>query len=367
MVPDIDSGQDPWQLDGPETHRGGPILARRNRAPVGRMLEYRRSRGEEPTTSQRIDLASQGWRLDLGGGWLGDMLLGLGAVRALLDVDTDPAREVHYHGPRPELIERCSLPVIATFREGVHVFERPGPNPVEFAPTPEASQIWLDLVDDDVVAVHSALPMRYYLDMEYRLGRRLPCDADPIPRFLASSSHHDGDHVVLIVTTSMPERKDYGIAQYLAVARLLIDHLGSHTHFTMVTAPNAAVPSDQFGDLPIKVLAGIDAVDCVDLFASARLVIGNDTGLTHLAALSARPDGGGPEVIGIYGRHSHTKWITGSARHHAVTTWFSRMLAVCDRDAYRDGFADTTWGDASRIAELSPTVVARFAAAVAAS
>ncbi|WP_370061992.1 glycosyltransferase family 9 protein [Streptacidiphilus sp. MAP5-3] len=324
------------------------------------MLEYRRACGEAPPACHGDLSVSQGWRVNLKQKWLGDMLLGLGAVRALLDVDADRSCEVRYFGPRPELIERCSLPVVPTFREGAHVFERQGANPVEVAPRPEGSQALLDLRDDGLVEVHTAMPMRYYLDMEGRLARRLPCDADPLPRFMAPSAQRDDGHVVFVMTSSMPERKDYGIAQYASVARLLLDRIGPALHFTVVTAPDVQLPGGDLDGLPIELRGGLDAVDCVDLFASARIVIGNDTGLTHLAALSTAGDGRGPDVVSIYGRHSYAKWSTGSPRHHAITTWFSRMLAACDRDADRDRLTDPIWADASAITAISPTTVANF-------
>lgn len=111
----------------------------------------------------------------------------------------------------------------------------------------------------------------------------------------------------------------------------------------------------------IEVLAGLDAVDCLDVFASAELVIGNDTGLTHLAALTERADGTGPEVIGLYGRHAHTKWITGSTRHHAIATPFSQMLAVADRCPVRDDLDDSLWNQSANLAYIPAEAIAEFA------
>lgn len=73
--------------------------------------------------------------------------------------------------------------------------------------------------------------------------------------------------------------------------------------FTLITSADAE-PA-RLAD--IEILAGLDAVDCLDVFASAEVVIGNDTGLTHLAALTEHPDGTGPHVIGLYGRHGNLR------------------------------------------------------------
>jgi ADP-heptose:LPS heptosyltransferase len=101
------------------------------------------------------------------------------------------------------------------------------------------------------------------------------------------------------------------------------------------------------------------------VFASAQVVIGNDTGLTHLAALTERPDGTRPEVIGLYGRHAHTRWTTGGERHHAIATAFSQMLSAADRCPVRDDLDDTLWSQAASLAEIPPEAVATFAARLA--
>jgi ADP-heptose:LPS heptosyltransferase len=116
---------------------------------------------------------------------------------------------------------------------------------------------------------------------------------------------------------------------------------------------------------PVDVLGPVDAADVVDVVARAELVVGNDTGLTHLAALTDRPDGTGPQVLGLYSRHAHTKWSTGRARHHALATPFSAMLAQADRCPVRDELDDTVWGRAAEITAIAPDVVAYAAASLA--
>jgi ADP-heptose:LPS heptosyltransferase len=102
-------------------------------------------------------------------------------------------------------------------------------------------------------------------------------------------------------------------------------------------------------------------VECVDVFATAALVIGNDTGLTHLAALTVGADGAGPQVVGLYGRHAHTKWTTGVERHHAVATRFSQMLAAADRCPVRDELDDALWASTADLSALPAAAIAEFA------
>jgi ADP-heptose:LPS heptosyltransferase len=101
------------------------------------------------------------------------------------------------------------------------------------------------------------------------------------------------------------------------------------------------------------------------VFASAEMVIGNDTGLTHLAALAEGPDGRAPHVIGLYGRHAYNKWTTGTDRHHAIATPFSQMLAVADRCPVRDDLDDALWSGPAGLAELPAELIADFAGDVA--
>lgn len=201
--------------------------------------------------------------------------------------------------------------------------------------------------------------MRYYLEAEHRLGIRLPADRAPLPTF-ASAQRARPFHVVFITATSWPDRKDYGADAFAHVAGILASRRAAPWSFTLITGdePQTRPRAD------IEVLAGIDAVDCLDVFASANVVIGNDTGLTHLAALTECPDGTGPQVIGLYGRHAHTKWTTGRSRHHAIATPFSKMLAAADRCPVRDQLDDALWSDAG-LDQVPAELIADFAGCVA--
>ena len=95
--------------------------------------------------------------------------------------------------------------------------------------------------------------------------------------------------------------------------------------------------------------------------AACDLVIGNDTGLTHLAAATRLPNGSGPQVIGLHARHSHTKWRTGLPWHHAIATAFSEKMHREDRCPVRDRIDDRAFGAAANIASITPAQLADFA------
>ena len=348
----------PWAVHEPVVHFGGRMIVRRDQAPLGRTLPYRRAGGEHPIRTGGADLARHhGWEVDLGAGGLGDMLLGLALVRAL--IDATGRDDLEYVGPRPDLLRRGSLPLHARYMTGPNLVRTGDPNPLPFLAVPEKPPAWLDLLDDMNVEVHAALPMRYYLAAERTLGVRLPASHAPAPSF-SSTQAAQPFHVVFVSATSWPDRKDYGAAGFSDIAKTLAQRCSAPWRFTLITGmdtPSVSVATD--------VLTGPTAADCLNVFASAEVVIGNDTGLTHLAALTQRPDGTSPQVIGLYGRHAHTKWTTGADHHHAIATPFAQMLAAADRCPVRDRLDDTLWSASASLTDIPAELIANVAAHVA--
>jgi hypothetical protein len=336
--------------------RGGAVIVPRRHAPLARALPFRRAAGELPSYISGADvIGHHGWSVVLGNRGLGDVLLALGLVQALAD-GTEHDGELHYLGPRPRLMQRCRLPLSTSFTDGPHTVQTSHDKGFTFHAIPERPQAWLDILDDELVEVHAALPMRYYLAAEQKLGVRLPADRAPLPTF-GSAEQARPFHVVFVSATSWPSRKDYGGAGFARVAAVLSERFPAPWSFTLITSSDA----EQMTLDGIEVLAGPDAVDCLDVFATAELVIGNDTGLTHLAALTERPDGTSPHVMGLYGRHAHTKWTTGRARHHAIANTFSQMLALADRCPVRDHLDDALWSQSANLADIPAETIADFA------
>ncbi|MFD8009896.1 glycosyltransferase family 9 protein [Streptomyces sp. NPDC058955] len=89
-------------------------------------------------------------------------------------------------------------------------------------------------------------------------------------------------------------------------------------------------------------LDGMPADHLADLFPHCHLIVGNDTGLTHLAAMARGRDGSSPPIIGLYARHSHSKWRTGLPHHHAVATDLSNRMHQGDLCPVRDAIAPDT-------------------------
>ncbi|MBS2533096.1 hypothetical protein KGQ20_09935 [Catenulispora sp. NF23] len=318
---------------------------------------------------------------------LGDLLLQMAAARAVSDAVTAIGRNVSpllYSGPRHKLMERSELSFAECEPAAVSRVVSPGPSPVRIKVGPTRTPVWdddrdeggpgsaslvppwLDLLGDDV-EVHSTLPMRYYLDIEQRLGVRLTEGTAPAPRYHSSVTEAEPRRAVLVATTSAyGSRQDYGAQGLIRVAQALadLDHR-SDWRFTLVTNKKEHEAAARSAPFPVDLVLDAEAADCVDIFAAGELVIGHDTGLTHLAALAVRPDGTGPQVIALHGRFSHLKWLTGSARHHSVATPAAQMMALTDVGLYINAYGraidDEVWG-VSAVSDIPPGVIAGFAA-----
>jgi hypothetical protein len=385
-----------WRIDGVRCHKGGRLVVPRQAAPIGVRLPYRRAQGEGPAGASRLleSAAACGWSMEFVNDpedadrsfRLGDLLLQMAAARALRDA-LEPvggeAPQLLYAGPRHELMERSDLAFSACEPGTESRVCLPGSSPVRIEVRPNRPPIWriagrgtwsapgshippwLDLLGDDV-EVHSALPMRYYLELEQELGVRLPQGEAPAPRYTSSVAQADPGHVVLVATTSAyGSRQDYGVEGLLGVARALLSaDPGSNRHFTLVVNEESRAAPARSASLPVNVVLNAQATEYVDVFAASELVVGHDTGLTHLAALTIRPDGSGPQVIALHGRYSHLKWLTGSARHHSVATPTAQMMALADVGLHGNSYGrkidDELWAT-SAVSDIPPGTIAEFA------
>jgi ADP-heptose:LPS heptosyltransferase len=227
---------------------------------------------------------------------------------------------------------------------------------------PDELPCYLELDSPTSHKTHVALPARYYLEMEMRLGVRLPRDDNFVPtyHYVAPAPFRTNLLVCYVSATSLPEKKDYGKDRYREVASALSANLvpRSVRHFHIGSHYEAASTRPPLEEIEV---ATID--DAGRLFATADLVIGNDTGLTHLAALSLGR-GREAQVVGLYGRHSYAKWNTGRSNHHAIATVFSQWMKAADLCPVRDEIDDSVYGDAANLASIIPSYIAEVAAAL---
>lgn len=312
-------------------------------------------------------------------GKLGDSLLALAAVRALHDWFTLRL------GTCPPFRAEGAYAALA-WRSGLIAREQSGPagdrvvvvgdrasvakheatTVASIVCDPAAPPCW----SADGLA-HPDMPARYYLALERRLGLRLPPEAAFAPvlttrenrlvQQLREASWFDGVTIAAITATSWPQRKDYTADRFVEVAdriaqarrkpvRLLL--IGGSRDGCLRIAAVQAAPG-----VRALYLDGVPADDLADVFPYCDLVLGNDTGLTHLAALACAEDGSGPPVVGLYARHAHSKWRTGLSHHHAVATAFSERMHQGDLCPVRDALAPA--GDI-HLEAIAPTALARI-------
>ncbi|MFI0718316.1 glycosyltransferase family 9 protein [Streptomyces sp. NPDC021224] len=299
------------------------------------------------------------------GGKLGDSLLALATVRAVRDwfdqSRPHASRPFHAEGPYAALIARSGL-VTGPLTQPPHGRYAVIGDPESVAR--HQTEAYASVVCDPAAPPCWAtggqalpdMPARYYLAVERRLGIRLTADAPfaPVlcttPNRLAQQLHSagwfNGLTLAAITATSWPERKDYTAQRFTEVAVKLADGGQAQVRLLLVggsTDGCVRIAAAQAGPgVRALHLDGVPADELADVFPYCDLVMGNDTGLTHLAALSRTAEGGGPAVIGLYARHSHSKWRTGLPHHHALATPFSERMHQGDLCPVRDRIAPTT-------------------------
>jgi hypothetical protein len=318
-------------------------------------------------------------------GKLGDTLLAFGAVAAMLKylelIRPERLPLVRIRGPHTTLFD--SLDVLDQFdvrttepnpgtartvlvgdRSGTTTSAQAGAGRVlrVYTCDPEEPPCWSSGNN-----AYPALPARYFLTVERRLGIRLDDEFMPV----LHTDEPEGEsadltalNVGVITATSWPMRKDYGLPRFLEALRQLSEEKGQQIRVLIVSGREGAA-TPQFEAAPdnvtVELLRDAHYGLAASALAACDLVIGNDTGLTHLAAATRLPGGSGPQVIGLHARHSHTKWRTGLPWHHAIATVFSEKMHREDRCPVRDRIDDRAFGAAANIASITPAQVADFA------
>lgn len=240
--------------------------------------------------------------------------------------------------------------------------------------------IYKETQSDGTEIEHRALPARYYLAFERQVGRVLlsaPSDAHPgflFPddRILQSTftqsvlcpERSNVSLCALIATTSLPEKKQFGVPRFLQVATALQHRWREfRLHIVLVLSPSM-VELDEGPSADSIFAAGRDSsvTICSNsrleelgfLFARTTLVIGNDTGLTHLAGLSQKPPPHSPPpVIQLYSRHDYTRWTSGRPNVYPLFTAFSRYLRDNNLATITDHVNDEDWGPGARATAIN--------------
>lgn len=339
--------------------RSEPLGYDREVFPVGRALP------EPPDHLLRRAVERCGQVVVAFQGKLGDSLLAFGAVAAVTDAlalngRTVPLSTVGRYGrlypvtPSAPYPRRSSPRLIVGDEFGVALAQPTGEDHVLIC-CPERARCF-----HDGRHAHPFLPARYYLEVERGVGARLPGE----PPFLTPLSYDSGAPagggltVAAVIATSRPDRKDYGAERFASAARIIGERTGRRVRLLLIPGreERAHRPLEAADGFEVEWVADIALEELAALFARCDVVLGNDTGLTHLAALSSAR----AEVVGLYGRHSHSKWRTGLSRHHALATPFSERMHRRDLCPVRDGL-DEREAPRSPLSSIPPATLAETA------
>jgi hypothetical protein len=206
--------------------------------------------------------------------------------------------------------------------------------------------------------VYADLPARRYLDIERRLGIRLPRNDRFLPVLTGRpAAARERPLLCYIAATSWPDEKDYGARGFAEVARRLEAVTGrGFDHVLIQGLEDDREPPPPLQALPCNMS---DVPALLGLFAQATLVLGNDTGLLHAAAMTRSSTR--RAVIGIYNRYSYLRFTTGDARQYAIATPFAQAMAFTDRMPGRRGVDDSRYPRAAAIRRIPPGLIAEWA------
>jgi len=120
-----------------------------------------------------------------------------------------------------------------------------------------------------------------------------------------------GDGVVLIHPGSGSPRKNWPLESYLKLARSLSETAGFSAVFSVGEADHDLEAG--LASAGVALLKGLSLVELAAVLVHARGYVGNDSGITHLAAAANVP------VIALFGPTDPATWAPRSPNVHVIT------------------------------------------------
>jgi hypothetical protein len=213
--------------------------------------------------------------------------------------------------------------------------------------------------------IYSSRPSRYYLTFEMELGVRLFDPNQSLPFFFSENDsqmeklflskygiNFEFNEVAVLISQTSKVEKKFGLLKYLDIAKTFLGNNPTNKIVFFVN-PHEESPSiwlkfkeevNHFADKII--LYPYDSDDFVEmsyLFARSKFILGNDTGFSHLAAMSKKSAGCNPvPTYIIYSKHDFTKWTTGYST--PIATKLAKYLAKNNMSVRREKIDENTWG-----------------------
>ena len=217
---------------------------------------------------------------------------------------------------------------------------------------------------------YTCKPAREYIVFELEVATKLnsePCLA--LPDFITPSHTVyrsywkrkygiDPDvenNLIGIVSVAGEPEKRYGTLNYLRLIRDELIEFFPDPTIVMIVNSNQESPHELMlvqafvNETNFRVvIVEYERLDVFSyMFARCKFVIGNDTGLSHLAAMSRTTDiSESTDVFILYSKYDYGKWCTGKSNVHAIPSEFSHFLRFFNASPGRDQIDLDSWGEA---------------------
>ncbi|MBI5358594.1 hypothetical protein HZB69_03160 [Candidatus Amesbacteria bacterium] len=202
-----------------------------------------------------------------------------------------------------------------------------------------------------IIKEYSSRPARYFLTFEREVGKRLISDPNnSLPNFVFDSQKTNSGKIMCIVSQASRPEKKFGTTRFIKLAKRLFDSKLVDIVYLLANSKEES-PSEwilvrrlleKYKDWLILV-EDKKFEETAELFSKSQIVLGNDTGFTHLAAMSVN-NMGRPKVFILYSRHDYSKWSTGKDNVYPIVTKLSEYLKNNNMSIQRDGIDLSKWG-----------------------
>lgn len=194
-------------------------------------------------------------------------------------------------------------------------------------------------------------PARYFLTFEREVGTRLISDPnESLPDFIFDSQNRNDEKIMCIVSQASRPEKKFGTSRFINLAKRL--HSARIVDKVYLIA-NSKEESPLEWILVTKLIEKYrnwlvlfenkGFAEMAELFSKSKIVVGNDTGFTHLAAMCVN-NIGRPKIFTIYSRHDYGKWSTGKNNVYPIATKLSEFLRKNNMSIQRDKIDVASWG-----------------------
>lgn len=213
----------------------------------------------------------------------------------------------------------------------------------------------------------SSLPQRYYLYIEDILKTRLKLtDLQILEKKFTFcdnrnfSVNKDCINIGFITSTTLKERKSYPFYPDLLLE--LSQRIPKNVDFYWFKGGDNStfnIRKKKVNGSWVNIIENGSLVENAKIFSQLDLVVGNDTGLTHLSAMSQFKNQI-PNVLGLYNRHSLFKWNTGYRNHYCVATPFSYIIGRKDLCPVREKLDERDWRRSSSFNNIPSKIIAKY-------